>query len=131
MSCKELDFLVEQALEVPGVLGSRMTGGGFGGCTVTLVERNAVRILEMHLKKKYKEEFGIDCECYECLPSPGAGDFSSLLPSESVQDPEGHHSSSPVAESGTPQGWILTACAIGVVVGTILYWYGGNWSRKL
>ncbi len=37
MSCKELDQLVELALQVDGVYGSRMTGGGFGGCTVTLV----------------------------------------------------------------------------------------------
>lgn len=37
VSCKELDELVAAALEVDGVLGSRMTGGGFGGCTVTLV----------------------------------------------------------------------------------------------
>lgn len=37
VSCPELDSLVELALEVEGVLGSRMTGGGFGGCTVTMV----------------------------------------------------------------------------------------------
>lgn len=37
VSCTEIDSLVELALQVPGVLGSRITGGGFGGCTVTLV----------------------------------------------------------------------------------------------
>lgn len=40
VSCTELDKLVEAAREVEGVLGSRMTGGGFGGCTVTLVSRS-------------------------------------------------------------------------------------------
>lgn len=42
VSCAELDQLVEAALEVEGVYGSRMTGGGFGGCTVTLVTQSAV-----------------------------------------------------------------------------------------
>ena len=41
VSCEELDVLVAAALGVQGVYGSRMTGGGFGGCTVTLVERSA------------------------------------------------------------------------------------------
>lgn len=41
VSCPELDQLVEAALSVPGVYGSRMTGGGFGGCTVTLLEASA------------------------------------------------------------------------------------------
>lgn len=39
VSCSELDVLVELAMEVEGVFGSRLTGGGFGGCTVTLVEK--------------------------------------------------------------------------------------------
>ena len=50
MSCKELDELVELALGFNGVFGSRMTGGGFGGCTVTLVKRELVEKLKEHLK---------------------------------------------------------------------------------
>ena len=63
---------MELALQVEGVLGSRMTGGGFGGCTVTLVRRDAVRTLEAHLKKKYTAATGIECTCYEVTPSSGA-----------------------------------------------------------
>ena len=50
MSCEELDQLVEAALEVAGVYGSRMTGGGFGGCTVTLVKRSNVDHAIQHIK---------------------------------------------------------------------------------
>lgn len=42
VSCKELDELVSAAVEVEGVFGSRMTGGGFGGCTVTLLQAEAI-----------------------------------------------------------------------------------------
>lgn len=73
ISCPELDYLVELALQVPGVYGSRMTGGGFGGCTVTLVKRSSLKQLEELLKKKYFERFGFQCECYETTPSAGAG----------------------------------------------------------
>ena len=50
VSCAELDQLVKLALEVEGVYGSRMTGGGFGGCTVTLVKKSAVEKLTNHIK---------------------------------------------------------------------------------
>lgn len=53
VSCDELDQLVELAMSVDGVYGSRMTGGGFGGCTVTLVQRNAVDALIKHIKDNY------------------------------------------------------------------------------
>ncbi|GLH16127.1 Galactokinase [Gryllus bimaculatus] len=53
VSCAELDELVTAALEVEGVLGSRMTGAGFGGCTVTLVQKDAVDATIDNIKKKY------------------------------------------------------------------------------
>jgi len=53
VSCPELDELVEIARSVPGVLGSRMTGGGFGGCTVTLVRADAVETLKEKINSKY------------------------------------------------------------------------------
>ncbi len=53
VSCPELDQLVEAALEVDGVFGSRMTGGGFGGCTVTLLKKEAVPKAIETMKAKY------------------------------------------------------------------------------
>ena len=50
VSCKELDQLVSAAMSVEGVYGSRMTGGGFGGCTVTLLEAGAVDETIQHIK---------------------------------------------------------------------------------
>lgn len=85
VSCEELDYLVDLALAVPGVLGSRMTGGGFGGCTITLVERGAAQNLISHLKSNYSLKYQVECVCYECLPSAGAGlisDTRSLFSSK-------------------------------------------------
>ncbi|NWI03245.1 GALK1 Galactokinase, partial [Tichodroma muraria] len=53
VSCPELDELVAAALEVDGVYGSRMTGGGFGGCTVTLLEAEAAERAQQHIQEKY------------------------------------------------------------------------------
>lgn len=50
VSCKELDELVSGAMEVEGVFGSRMTGGGFGGCTVTLLQAHAIDRTIRHIK---------------------------------------------------------------------------------
>ncbi|KAI0210734.1 Galactokinase [Lamellibrachia satsuma] len=68
VSCGELDSLVEAALEVQGVYGSRMTGGGFGGCTVTLVKVESVQEVITHIKNRYK---GMPT-FYMCSPSDGA-----------------------------------------------------------
>jgi galactokinase len=72
VSCAELDFLVETALEIPGVLGARMTGGGFGGSTVNLVRRDAVDTLEAALLSKYAAAFGRTPEFHVCIASAGA-----------------------------------------------------------
>lgn len=68
VSCEELDLLVRSALQVEGVFGSRMTGGGFGGCTVTLVNAAAVEMLVQVLQHNYPL-----CECFIVQPSAGAG----------------------------------------------------------
>ena len=73
VSCEELDFLVDSALAVDGVLGARMTGGGFGGCTVNLVRPAAVDAFRAALTARYRERYGLEPEFYECKPSAGAG----------------------------------------------------------
>ena len=52
-----------------------MTGGGFGGCTVTLVEKNAISQLKSVLETEYFHATGIQCVCYEAVPSEGAGEL--------------------------------------------------------
>lgn len=64
VSCPELDFLVEQAQQFEGVLGSRMTGAGFGGCTVTLIAENQIERFIEELGKAYEKKFGMKMEGY-------------------------------------------------------------------
>ena len=61
VSCPELDCLAETAWDVPGVIGSRMTGGGFGGCTVSIVEEDAVDRFKDVVGNEYRRRFGHDC----------------------------------------------------------------------
>ncbi len=63
-SCAETDLLAELAWEVPGVLGSRITGGGFGGCTVSIVRSNAVDSFIDALNKPYQKQTGLQAEFY-------------------------------------------------------------------
>ncbi|MEX1296473.1 MAG: galactokinase, partial [Candidatus Limnocylindrales bacterium] len=53
ITCPEIDALVEITVAVPGVVGSRMTGGGFGGCTITLAEHDAVEALRERVERDY------------------------------------------------------------------------------
>jgi galactokinase len=64
VSCKELDFLVEQLKDNPYVYGSRMMGGGFGGCTINLIEKNHIEQIKQSVAEKYKKQFNIDLKAY-------------------------------------------------------------------
>jgi galactokinase len=72
-SCREIDILVELAGRVEGVLGARMTGGGFGGCTINLVRVDAVDRFADELGRGYKEATGITPQFLVCRPGDGAG----------------------------------------------------------
>lgn len=64
VSCEEIDVLVEEAWKVEGVIGSRITGGGFGGCTVSLVKDEAVAEFQEKVGAAYRERFGIQADFY-------------------------------------------------------------------
>ena len=72
VSCEEIDVLVNLAWETPGVIGSRITGGGFGGCTVSIVENDAVDNFIEIIGKKYKEKVGHEAEFYVVEIGDGA-----------------------------------------------------------
>ena len=72
VSGKELDVLVEEALKVPGVMGSRMTGGGFGGCTITLLKREAIEMFIIEVGKNYTERTGYYADFYNVEVGDGA-----------------------------------------------------------
>ncbi len=65
VSCMELDHLVAVVKELPGVYGARMMGGGFGGCTINLVEKDQVAEVGAFVKREYKKRFNHDPEMYE------------------------------------------------------------------
>ena len=64
VSCKEIDILVELAWKTEGVIGSRITGGGFGGCTVSIVKNDAVDTFVQEIGKAYFDKVGHEAELY-------------------------------------------------------------------
>lgn len=80
VSCSELDTLVDIARSVPGVYGSRMTGGGFGGCTITLCSREAATELQCELERRYRAAHGRDCAVFTIRASSGAALVQPLRP---------------------------------------------------
>jgi galactokinase len=73
ISCREVDAMVEIASRVPGVFGARMTGGGFGGCTISLVEADAVEGFKDTVVRAYREATGLDPTIFTCSPGAGVG----------------------------------------------------------
>jgi galactokinase len=71
-SCEEVDALVDIATRQPGCFGARITGGGFGGCTVNIVRAEAAEELVATLKREYGAKTGITAECFISAPSDGA-----------------------------------------------------------
>ena len=69
----ELDTLVAESRKIPGVIGSRMTGAGFGGCTVSLVKDEAVDQMISEVGPKYKEITGLNADFYVAEIGNGAG----------------------------------------------------------
>jgi galactokinase len=72
VSCRELDVLVKLAAQIEGVFGARMTGGGFGGCTVNLVAASAVDEFKRAIKDGYAAATQRDPEIYVCTAADGA-----------------------------------------------------------
>lgn len=73
VSCRELDLLVELASACDGVYGARMTGGGFGGCTVNLVRSDAVERFRGRIRDAYEKTTGVFPDVYVCSAAQGAG----------------------------------------------------------
>jgi galactokinase len=71
VSCEELDLLVDLAKEETAVIGSRLMGGGFGGCTINLVKKGQEQQIKDKFLKLYNEAFGIELKIYDVKISNG------------------------------------------------------------
>lgn len=76
VSCPEIDTLVDLALAVDGVCGARITGGGFGGCTVNLLRREAVEHFRTTISKAYRERTGLEVRFVEFRPAAGVKEIT-------------------------------------------------------
>jgi galactokinase len=74
VSCTELDFLVDQTRNNEAVIGSRMMGGGFGGCTINLVKKEAVEAFEIAQKDAYWQQYNMELPCYRVRITDGTGE---------------------------------------------------------
>ncbi len=79
VSCPELDFLADQAMTIKGVYGARMTGGGFGGCIVAIVQPRSVESLGEHLRKSYSVQFGRQPKVFVTDATAGANEIKNTV----------------------------------------------------
>jgi galactokinase len=77
VSCRELDLMVDLAYQQRGVFGARMTGGGFGGATINLVDARYAGEFKEKMAKAYQKETGLVPQIYICKPAEGASAVSS------------------------------------------------------
>ncbi|MDQ1162484.1 galactokinase [Chryseobacterium sp. SORGH_AS 447] len=75
VSCEELDFMVEETLKQNGVLGARMMGGGFGGCSINLIRNENVAEVIENITAEYKAAFGIEMKVYRVKISDGINEY--------------------------------------------------------
>lgn len=98
-----------------------MTGYGYGGCIVTLIERHSARTLELHLQKRFKEQFNQECSSCVCVV-PGTGTGNCLTSERSNDNSSKRYKPAPVPED---RGEVLTrrllpiAITLGLVIGVI------------
>lgn len=76
VSCQELDYLVEKVRTYPGVIGARMMGGGFGGCTINIVRTEAVEKLVAALSVDYEKDMSLPLTAFSVKPSDGTSELS-------------------------------------------------------
>jgi galactokinase len=76
VSSRELDIMVDAAEGLPGFCGGRMTGGGFGGCTVNLVREEHAENFAKEIGERYRQKTGINPQIYLCTAEDGAGEVS-------------------------------------------------------
>ncbi|GAA4160424.1 galactokinase [Chryseobacterium ginsenosidimutans] len=75
VSCDELDFMVEETLKENGVLGARIMGGGFGGCSINLIKDENVDEVIKNISAKYKADFAIEMKVYRVKISDGINEY--------------------------------------------------------
>jgi galactokinase len=77
VSCEEIDFLVDTVQYEKSVLGARMMGGGFGGCSINLVEKGSENELIKKISEQYRSKFGIELKSYKVKISKGTTEYKN------------------------------------------------------